>query len=134
LAAGDLVALVEYLSSLRPSLDPHAIHEPSVEAGSRLFKYTGCVACHGPAGSGGHPNNNVPGGVIPALPALAATYTEDELYQRIRRGKRPDKENLRGPEPFVAMPAWGEVLNEQELRSLALYVKSLAGDAPASDW
>lgn len=134
LADGDLVALVEYLASLGPAPDSAPAAPPSVEAGRAIFNRVGCVACHGPAGAGGHPNNNVPGGAIPALPALAATYTEEELYERIRRGKRPEKEYPRGPEPLVEMPAWGEVLVEPQLRSLALYVKSLGANAPPSDW
>jgi len=125
---------VDYLSGLKSSgAAPHG-GAASVEAGRKLFSSVGCVACHGPAGSGGHPNNNVPGGVIPPLPALAATYTEDELVERIRRGKRPDKHDPAGPEPLVSMPAWGGTLDEPQLRSLAQYVKSLAAAAPASDW
>ena len=57
-----------------------------------------------------------------------------ELIERIRRGKRPDKDDPSGPEPLVAMPAWGGVLNEPDLAAVAAYVKSLGASAPASDW
>lgn len=134
LRPGDLEALVGYLAGLGPAASAATREAPSVEQGRRLFSSLGCVACHGPAGQGGHPNNNVPGGIIPALPALAATYTEDELYERIRRGKRPEKEDPAGPEPLVSMPAWGEALDEAQLHSLALYVKGLGASAPPSDW
>ena len=88
---------------------------------------------HGARGAGGHPNNNVPGGKIPSLAALAGTYTVEELKARIRRGSKPDPADPRGPEPLVAMPAWGEALSDEELGSVAAYVKGLA-TAGKEEW
>lgn len=139
LRPGAADALAGYLASLDgrsgppPSWrGPRAPAEPAA-LGRLIYDRAGCVACHGPRGSGGHPNNNVPGGAIPALKDLAPTYTEAELVERIRRGKRPDKEDPGGPEPLVAMPAWGSVLGEAELRAVAAYLKTFA-PAPAADW
>jgi mono/diheme cytochrome c family protein len=92
------------------------------------------VACHGPEGRGGHPNNNVPGLAIPALPALVATYNKDELTARIRGGRVPDKADPSGPAPLVKMPAWGEVLSEAEISEVADYLMALAPKDKKGDW
>lgn len=133
-------ALVEYLASLRgeaygsapPWRRPHASAEGAA-LGRLIYERTGCVACHGPQGVGGHPNNNVPGGRVPALKELAHTYTEGELVDRIRKGRRPERENPSGPEPLVAMPAWESVLNEGELRAVAAYLKTFV-PVMTEDW
>lgn len=132
-------ALVEYLSSLRGQ--GHGDRPPwrgladLVQAGRRVYLKAGCVACHGPGGRGGEPNNNVPGRAIPALDRLVATYTPEELARRIRSGARPVKEDPTGPEPLVSMPAWGEALTEPDIEAVASYLMTLAAKgAPGEDW
>ncbi len=129
-------ALVSYLSSLRGQ--DFGARRPwleSSEPGRELFARAGCVACHGAQGTGGHPNVNVVGGVIPALRGLSQTYTREELIAKIERGSHPDKRDAAGPEP-VAMPAWSGVLLDDEVGAVADYLLSL-GPAPGAakaDW
>ena len=95
----------------------------------------GCLACHGIRGAGGHPNNNVKGGAVPALDAVAGTYTTEELEAKIRRGAVPLKDDPEGAEPLVRMPAWGGVLAPNELADVAAYVRSLAkSEDPDGEW
>ena len=99
-----------------------------------MFAQAGCIACHGVEGRGGHPNNNVPGGRIPALRDVLATYTEKELQSKIRRGVRPEKLDPSGAQPLVFMPAWGEVLSENEIVQIARYLLSLAARDSPMEW
>lgn len=99
--------------------------------GERIYRLAGCVACHGPGGRGGHPNNNVRGGVVPALAALIPTYSDEELKARIRRGSVPAAEDPSAPEPLVRMPAWRGVLSEPDLDALSRYLRTL--DVPPSE-
>lgn len=123
-------ALVDYLSSLKGggqswnSLD-----------GRVIYNRAGCVACHGRKGVGGEPNNNVVGGKIPALNRVFETYTQDELKVKIRRGVKPEKADPQGSEPLVSMPAWGEVLKDEEIDAVAVYLFSLGfGSEKESGW
>ena len=136
---GALGALAEYLSSLRGQryrVDPPWRRRSSLDPAERgrvIYDRVGCVACHGPGGAGGHPNNNVPGGAIPPLRDLVGTYTDEELVRRIASGKRPDKEDPSGPEPLVLMPAWREVLGDEDIAAVAAYLRTLA-PASGADW
>jgi len=129
-------ALVEYLSSLKgQDFGPRRPWLDSAQPGKVLFARAGCVACHGAEGRGGHPNVNVVGGVIPALRGLSQTYTREELIAKIKRGSRPEKLDPAGPDP-VAMPAWGQVLLDDEAAQVADYLLSLGPqpDAAKADW
>lgn len=135
-------ALVDYLSTLqgqawgaqRPWDDPRYKSDP-VQRGHVLFAKAGCIACHGRGGAGGYPNNNVPGGRIPALTSVAQTYTKAELVAKIARGSKPAKADPSGPEPLVFMPPWGQKLSPDEIDAVADYVLSLGrADPSKSDW
>ena len=79
-----------------------------VQAGEALYADNACAQCHGDeqgAGSGG-PSFGVRG--------LAEQRSLDDLAQAIRAGSPP------------AMPAYGETLTEDQVWSLAAYVRSLA--------
>lgn len=99
--------------------------------GREVYVRAGCVACHGPAGRGGHPNPGGRGGWIPALPPLLATYKKDELVWKLKRGAKADAEPGRVAE--VDMPGWTGVLDEAELSALADYLLTLAGPGPKDD-
>lgn len=122
-------ALVEYLAAqkgqawgqARPWKGP----KTSQDRGHLLFARAGCSACHGPAGKGGMPNNNVAGGKIPALAELASTYTKDELTRKIARGVVPVPADPAGSKPLVKMPAWSDVLSPEEISDVADYVLTL---------
>lgn len=132
--------LVDYLSSLRgreyraspPWDDPSLLSDP-VKRGEALFTKAGCVACHGKAGVGGYPNNNVAGNKIPALTLVADGYSKEELRARIRNGAAPLKDDPDGPAPMISMPRWGEVLQEDEIAALADYLISLRPKKAAGD-
>lgn len=137
LSAAARAGLVEYLSAQKGQAFGQRRPWDGAEGarkGQIVFAKAGCVACHGARGRGGHPNNNVPGEAVAALPKLVATYTREELKDKIRRGARPAKKDPAGPEPLVAMPAWGRVLSEEEIDAVADYVAGLAEKETGTDW
>lgn len=141
LSDGDRRGLVEYLAGLTgPEPGARVWDAPGrptdpVLLGELLYRKAGCVACHGPAGRGGHPNAGAKGGVIPALTGVAETYSPAELVEKIRRGSRPQAAEPGGPEPASVMPAWGEKLSDAELEAAAAYLRSLgAGRPKGEEW
>jgi len=104
----------------------------NVRFGREIYLRAGCVACHGPAGKGGHPNPGAQGDVIPALAPLMPTYRAWELKMKIRGGVTPEGHD--GLTPAVAMPAWKGVLSDDELEALTAYLLSLGEGQPKSDW
>lgn len=107
--------------------------EPQVR-GRLIYLKAGCVACHDRQGQGGHPNNNVPGGEIPALAKTISTYTPDELKKKIKRGVKPESLNPNDPAPMVEMPAWGQTFSEKELNDLVSYLFTLGPKQPEETW
>ena len=105
---------------------------PAADKGRAVYVRAGCIACHGVSGKGGHPNPGAHGDVIPALAPLMGTYTADELKAKIQNGVIPDGHD--GMTPAVVMPAWKDVLSDDELNVLTNYLLSLAGSQPKSDW
>ncbi len=104
------------------------------QKGAELFLRAGCVTCHAREGRGGLPNNNVPGGKVPALTEVGELYSRSELIDKIRIGVRhPAKADAAGPDPFLWMPAWGEVLSPAELEALADYLLSLYPNTASGD-
>lgn len=137
LSARARAAIVEYLAEQQGQgfkTKPWADAADPVSKGRLIYQRAGCIACHGPAGRGGYPNNNVPGGLIPALAQTASTYTKEELVAKIGNGSRPQKADPGGAAPLVAMPAWKEKLSAEELSAVADYLLNLkpAGPADAS--
>jgi mono/diheme cytochrome c family protein len=127
-------AVVEYLSTLQGQdfkIKPWLDAPDSAAKGRLIYRRAGCIACHGPAGRGGFPNNNVPGGLVPALARTASTFTKEELMTKIRKGARPQKADPNAPAPLIEMPAWGQKLDEAELSALADYLLSLTPAGPA---
>ncbi len=125
--------IVAYLATLKgqgyatakPWDDPTVKGDP-VKRGAVLFERAGCATCHGKGGAGGFKNNNVPGDKIPALRETASTYTRAELVRKIKNGvPHPDKKDPKGPEPMLAMPAWGQALTDDEMGALASYLLTL---------
>jgi mono/diheme cytochrome c family protein len=133
-------ALVEYLAGLKGEAwggrKPWSEIQDRVERGHVLYAKAGCVACHGRAGLGGYPNNNVAGGKIPALSNVAQTYTKEELARKIAKGVYPQKADPKGEDPLVRMPMWSEVLSADEIGAVAEYLFTLkpSGPASGSDW
>ncbi len=135
LSDADRGAVVDYLASLQgppPGRRPWDATDPP-RRGEVLFRRAGCVACHGPGGKGGHPNNNVRGGVVPAVDRVAETFTLEELVKKIAGGAHPQKSDPAGADPLAAMPAWGETLDDAELRAVAAYLMTLGGGKAKAD-
>lgn len=128
-------AIAEYLVSLRGQiyLEEKRPWEKPPRIGQRIYQKAGCVACHGTGGEGGQPNNNVAGGLIPALRSVVHTYTAQELKDKIRKGSVPVKNHSDGPEPLVRMPAWGEILSDQELDAVTSYLFTFKSE-PMEEW
>jgi mono/diheme cytochrome c family protein len=132
--------IVDYLSTLKgeayrqnPPWDAPEFASDPVKRGKELFKRVGCVGCHGNEGRGGFPNNNVAGGLVPSLTKAAEGFTKEELHKRIKDGSRPQKENPDLPEPMIYMPAWGQVLKDDEIGAVVEYLYSLKPATPASE-
>lgn len=133
--------LTAYLSTLRgqgyegvkPWDSPRLKGDPS-RRGEVLYERAGCASCHGREGEGGFKNNNVPGGLIPALRETASTYTREELIRKIKAGvPHPQKLDPAGPQPLLAMPSWGQVLTDDEIGALASYLLTFEPTTKA-DW
>ncbi|MBI5246776.1 MAG: c-type cytochrome [Elusimicrobia bacterium] len=132
LPVADRAALANFLSELKgqawgddPPWIDHGDHAPD---GRRIYVRAGCIACHGPAGRGGHPNPGGRGGWIPALPPLLATYKKDELISKLKRGAKADAEPGRVAE--VDMPGWDKILSAADLEALVDYLLTLASAGP----
>jgi mono/diheme cytochrome c family protein len=127
LSATDRAALADFLSQQKGQA--WGTTRPwDAGDGHAIYTRAGCVACHGPAGRGGHPNPGGRGGWIPPLPPLLATYKKDELISKLARGAKADSEPGRTAE--VDMPGWDGVLDRGELSALADYLLTLAGPGP----
>ncbi len=127
----DRGAIVEYLTTLKGQ---DFAGKPPWKNGEEIYRLAGCVACHGPQGRGGMPQNNFHGNQIPAVYKVAEGYTFDELAKRIRSGRIPEPQDPSLPPPKVAMPAWGKVLDDGEIASVAQYLMSLAPPKPKDDF
>lgn len=130
LSPADRSALALFLSAQRGQAwgDARPWRVAGAVDGKTVYARAGCVACHGPAGRGGHPNPGGRGGWIPALPPLLATYKKDELVSKLKRGATADSDPGRVAE--VDMPRWDGVLSQDELGALADYLLTLAGPGP----
>ena len=135
--------LVAYLSAQKgqawrvsPWRTPEAAALSAVERGGLIFNKAGCVACHGQFGGGGYPNNNVAGGLIPALTLVSDGYSKAELHSKIKLGSIPLPNDPSAPKALVQMPKWGDQLKPDEIDALVEYLYSLrpkaAPGSPAS--
>lgn len=128
--------LVAYLSSLqgqgypprhRP-WDAKAFHGDKKKRGQEIYKRVGCITCHGKNGLGGYPNNNVVGGLIPALNKVSEGFSREELIAKIQKGvAQSGKANPAGPDPLLNMPRWEQKLKKDEIEDVADYLLSLGG-------
>jgi len=134
--------IVAYLSTLkgqgydkegRPWESP-ALRADPVERGRALFNGAGCAGCHGPRGKGGFPNNNVYGDRVPELDHVKGEFSEQELRRKIQFGvSDPHPENPRLPDPMLSMPAWGQVLKDDDIDALIAYLYSISRP-PKEGW
>lgn len=109
---------------------------PKLQEGYVIYKKYGCILCHGINGEKGVPNKNAQTGEeIPALTYVAEGYTMDELKQQILKGLEniPKKDSL-GPNPPYRMPSWREIITNEELEALTLYLWSLMPEEKEEKW
>jgi mono/diheme cytochrome c family protein len=139
LPAADRGALAAFLSTQkgqawtrRPWEKKTGETKTGAALGRAIYSRAGCVACHGPSGTGGHPNPGAHGGSIPALAPLMSTYTKSELISKIKRGVVPEVHD--GPPAEVDMPGWEGVLSGEELDALAAYLLTLAKTDPKDEF
>ncbi len=88
-----------------------------------------CAACHGPNSEGQRPDvllRKDETGRFPAPPHNSAGHTwhhdDDHLIQIIREGGMRD-------EDFYEMPAFGNVLTDEEINAVLAFIKTLWTDA-----
>lgn len=105
-----------------------------IAKGERVYTRYGCVTCHGKEGKEPVANLNAQGGKVPALTYVAEGFTIDELKDRIRQGRMPQKENPAGPYPPLWMNAWKTVMSEDELDVLTKYLLSLMPKEESGRW
>src|SRR5207245_9259579 len=96
-----------------------------IDAGKQNFSLFGCVGCHGLQVQGGLPNPNSQCGEVPSLLHVADDYTKPEVAAIIRNGKMPPLENAKKPAPPLYMPAWRQMLTDEEVSRIVEYLWSL---------
>jgi mono/diheme cytochrome c family protein len=90
--------------------------------GAALYSRYGCGNCHGPNGLGGVPNPQSPDKTVPPLSGVVFRGefdTEQKVIDFIRSG------SVIGRAPIVSMPHWGGIIPKEQLRALAVYLKTL---------
>ncbi|MBI2363307.1 MAG: c-type cytochrome [Elusimicrobia bacterium] len=128
----DLVAYLStlkgegYLAAARRPWDAPEFSADPVKRGEEIYRRTGCISCHNKGGKGGYPNNNVVGGLVPALVNVSDGFTKEEVVKKVLEGVRhPVKQDPAGPEPLLYMPKWEEKLKKDEVEAVADYLFSL---------
>jgi mono/diheme cytochrome c family protein len=126
-------AIKEGFGDIQINLTPRAasvvtLAKPTLEEGLRLYQMIGCMACHSTDGS-------TIGKVGPSWKGLFGTKRElgkggkpalaDEAYIR-ESITNPSAKVVNGFEKFdTGMPIYAGILNESQIESLVLYIKSL---------
>jgi mono/diheme cytochrome c family protein len=129
LSDADIAAMTEFLKSL-PQTPPHAVRvdTPAADVGAHgaaLYK-NHCAACHGANGEGGAGPHGV---VYVALAGNRKVLLETpaNLIHIVVNGGFPPT-TAGDPRPY-GMPPFGPALNDEEIATLASYVRSAWGNA-----
>lgn len=133
LAQSDLRAIAVYLKDLPPKEAP--THEPKVphqlsaqayEQGRTLYR-TNCASCHQDHGQGKKP-------YFPALRGNPVVTLEEpnDVIETLLRGAPSDPSEAFSP--HVVMPSFGSVLNDEQIATVASYIRANWGNdaAPVS--
>ncbi len=114
LVSGTVLLIVAFLTQ-------KALAQNDASAGKELFK-SNCSPCHGESGKGDGPG----GQVLPVKPAnlgerIATNgYSDQYLFDVIGKGGASvGKSNF--------MPAWSGALNDQQIRSIVAFLRTLPG-------
>lgn len=94
--------------------------QPPAEEGAALYKQF-CAPCHGAQGKGDGP-------AAAGLPVKPADHTNAQVMGKIADAElfKAIKEGGQAVGKSQAMPPWGGALRDEQIRSLVLYVRSLA--------
>lgn len=110
---------------LRPK-EPKPIFTNSLQHGRWVYEDYGCAGCHGADARGGVRNYNYQYDVTPNLRRSVATFTRDELREKIQNGVAiTARNNPHGPNPPLYMPSWKDKIKGQELEDLLTYLQSI---------
>ncbi len=97
-----------------------------IAKGRYVYEKYGCAACHGADARGGVRNYNSQYDVTPNLRRAVATYTREEIKEKISEGVPfIAKHDPKGPQPPSYMPAWKSKIKGDELESLVSYLISI---------
>jgi mono/diheme cytochrome c family protein len=119
--------LVTYIRAGLPFV-PYAVPRPipqgqgDVVAGAALYERYGCINCHGPNGLGGVPN---PGSPDKAIPPLAGQGFREEFNTDAKIIGFIVSGSVIGKPPITAMPHWGGIISNTQLKQLVAYLKAL---------
>ncbi len=133
-------AKAEGFEDITVDLTPRAavvasVVKPTVEEGERLYQMIGCMACHstdgttvgkvGPSWKGIFGSEREIGKSAGENVKKAMTVKADEAYLR-ESITAPSAKVVKGFEKFDAgMPIYAGILNESQIESLVMYIKSL---------
>lgn len=94
---------------------------PNLTEGKSIYDRF-CIHCHGPKGEGDGPAGSLSGVDTGDLSnkAYMSQLSDQDLYERTAWGEEKF--------PYLQMPGWRSSLTEQEIRSIIIYVRSLAVD------
>jgi mono/diheme cytochrome c family protein len=100
---------------------PHAqaVENPSLADGEKIYQWY-CTPCHGIKGDGKGFNakNLDPRPAVHSDPEFMSKKTDNDIYDAISGGgKAVGKATL--------MPPWGNTFNENQIKSLILYLREL---------
>jgi cbb3-type cytochrome oxidase cytochrome c subunit len=108
--------------------------ESIIEAGRNTFVRFGCLGCHGIEAKGGVPNPNSQSGEIPSLLHVADDYTKAEVAKIIEKGKMAPVADVKKPNPPLYMPAWRNVLTDEDIHRIIEYIWSLRPQQKEAAW
>jgi len=109
---------------------PDPVQQDKLELGKKVY-FKRCVWCHGVEGAGDGPSAD-------RLFTRPRNFTQGTFKIRVTdSGELPLDENLidtvKNGLPGSAMPAWGEFLSKEEIKSVVQFVKTLVQDRDFSD-
>lgn len=121
---GDLPLLPAEQIQQEAAHDKAVTPGPTLEFGRYIVSVGGCEGCHGPTLSGGHIPGTPPEWKPAAnlTPTGIARYTEQDFFNALRDGKRPDGSML----DTVYMPVrWTKSMTDDETRAVFMYLKTV---------
>jgi cbb3-type cytochrome c oxidase subunit III len=120
----DLVAYIRAGLPNVPDATPVPVPQGQGQAvaGAALYVRYGCINCHGPNALGGVPNPAAPDKTIPPL---SGADFRDEFNTDAKIIAFINSGSVLGGPALVAMPHWGGIISDANLKALAAYIKTL---------